>query len=64
MLVKTINNRYRIEAEIGQGGMGTVYRGFDTTLDRQDTSQFVAVGRLWGICGPDLADDVQAVLDR
>ncbi len=34
MLEKTLNNRYRIEAEIGQGGMGTVYRGFDTTLDR------------------------------
>ncbi len=51
MLEKTLNNRYRIEAEIGQGGMGTVYRGFDTTLDRQNTSRFDDAGGLRGSSG-------------
>ena len=30
----TINGRYRIDEAIGRGGMSTVYKGFDTTLER------------------------------
>src|SRR5215208_3724699 len=30
-----LNGRYRLEAQIGSGGMSTVYRAFDTTLERQ-----------------------------
>ena len=30
-----LNDRYRLEAQIGSGGMSTVYRAFDTTLERQ-----------------------------
>jgi len=30
-----LNDRYRLDAQIGAGGMSTVYRAFDTTLERQ-----------------------------
>src|SRR5689334_21999969 len=30
----TLFNRYRVEQEIGAGGMGRVYRAFDTRLAR------------------------------
>jgi len=35
MIGTIINDRYRIDAEIGAGGMGTVYQGFDLVLQRQ-----------------------------
>src|ERR1051325_2379909 len=30
-----LNGRYRLDAQIGAGGMSTVYRAFDQTLERQ-----------------------------
>jgi serine/threonine protein kinase len=30
-----LNERYRLDAQIGAGGMSTVYRAFDTVLERQ-----------------------------
>jgi serine/threonine-protein kinase len=30
-----LNSRYRLDAQIGTGGMSTVYRAFDTVLERQ-----------------------------
>jgi eukaryotic-like serine/threonine-protein kinase len=34
MIGQLIGGRYRLEAEIGRGGMSTVYRAFDTVLER------------------------------
>ncbi|MGI8903948.1 MAG: protein kinase domain-containing protein [Solirubrobacteraceae bacterium] len=35
LLGTTLNGRYRLEARIASGGMSTVYRGLDVTLERQ-----------------------------
>src|SRR5918997_2328745 len=30
-----LSKRYRLDAQVGKGGMSTVYRAFDTVLERQ-----------------------------
>jgi serine/threonine-protein kinase len=46
-LLNTTLGKYEIRAEIGRGGMGTVYRGYDPTLDRHVAVKVLAPHLVW-----------------
>ena len=55
VMANNIGKYYQIETELGSGGMGTVYRGFDTR-----SQQPVAIKRL----NAELIADNAEILDR
>lgn len=52
-LPRLLGGRYRLEAKLGSGGMGVVYRAVDTTMQRQ-----VAVKLIRGVDGVALDEEV------
>ncbi|MDH3943206.1 MAG: ABC transporter substrate-binding protein [Anaerolineae bacterium] len=46
MIGRSIDERYRLDGEIGQGGMGTVYRGHDTRLGRDVAIKLMSNSKL------------------
>ena len=44
--MQIINDRYKLDAELGQGGLGTVYRAHDDVLDRDVAVKLMSGARL------------------
>jgi serine/threonine protein kinase/tetratricopeptide (TPR) repeat protein len=61
MLGKTLVDRYRIDAELGHGGMGIVYRGYDLRLARPVAIKMISSSNLGSQARSRLLAEAQAV---
>ncbi len=60
MIGATLQNRYRIDAELGQGGMGVVYRAQDLLLNRSVAVKVLSAAELGTTGKPRLLAEAQA----
>ncbi len=61
MLGQTLVDRYRIDAELGHGGMGVVYRGFDLLLARPVAIKMISSSNLGNEARTRLLAEARAV---
>lgn len=61
MIGSLIGKRYRIDAEIGRGGMGTIYRAHDTLLERDVAIKVLSSAKLGTDGRARLLHEAQAV---
>lgn len=61
MIGNTLNNRYRLDRELGRGGMGTVFQGYDLLLNRVVAVKMVMSGNLEQQDKEDLLNEARAV---
>jgi serine/threonine-protein kinase len=64
MIGMTLNDRYLIDSELGRGGMGTVYRAHDQTLNRDVAVKLMSDTHLSADGGTRLIREAQAIFVR
>jgi ABC-type oligopeptide transport system substrate-binding subunit len=60
MIGELNNGRYQLEAEVGRGGMGVVYRAWDTLLDRMVAVKLVSLESLGSVAEARLLQEARA----
>ncbi|MDK2982410.1 MAG: hypothetical protein PWQ55_2757 [Chloroflexota bacterium] len=61
MIGQTLNQRYRLDRELGRGGMGAVFQGYDTLLNRVVAVKLLIAAQLDEQARSDLLAEARAV---
>ena len=61
MIGKTLLDRYHIEAQLGQGGMGIVYKAHDALLNRSVAIKFLNTSGVSGEARSRLIQEARAI---